>query len=361
MTLIPHRTVASQIAAQLRTEITKGTWSGWLPGERSLCETVQASRNTVRVALEQLKAEGLIETSRGLGNRIVAVPTARAIDPDQPKSVGVIIPEPIGGLRPLIALWLDELKDVLLQEGCRLRVHDGQQFYQTNPNRALERLVGQHRHDAWVLTLSSEAMQRWFARRAVPCLVAGSVYPEVALPFLDLDYRAVCRHAAGVLLRHGHTQLALLNRESRRAGDVDSERGFLETVRGWPRGEACADVAYHRDDVDSVGRALHRLLEKKTPPTGLLVSNTYAFLATVSLLAQRGLRIPQDISVISRDDDPFLRALAPEPARYVVSPHAFAKRLLAPLLQLIHREPVARPGAHLLPKFVAGGSVAGRR
>lgn len=355
MTLIPHRTVASQIAAQLRAELGKGTWRDWLPSERVLSRTVQASRNTVRAALEQLKAEGLIEPARGLGNRVVAAakpPSAR----DQPKTVGVLIPEPIGRLRPLIALWIDELKDLLIEEGYRVRIHEGRQYYQTNPARALERLVGQNTHGAWVLTLSSEAMQRWFARRKVPCLIAGSTYPEVSLPHYDLDYRAICRHAAGVLLRLGHRRLALLNRESPRAGDVDSERGFLEGVRQPARTDATAEIAYHRDDVESVARALQRLLDRKNPPTALVVCNSYAYLSAVSLLAQRGLRVPQEISLISRDDDPFLASLAPAPARYVMDPHVFAKKMLGSLLQLLNRGPVLRSPAPLLPKFTPGGS-----
>ena len=242
MTLIPHRTVASQIAAQLRADLGKGTWTGWLPSERVLSRTVQASRNTVRAALEQLKADGLIAPVRGLGNRVIGTVTSPP-SRDDAKTVGVLIPEPIGRLRPLIALWIDELKDLLIEEGYRLRIHEGRQYYQTNPARALERLIGQHHHRAWVLTLSSEAMQRWFARRDTPCLVAGSTYPEVTLPHYDLDYRAICRHAAGVLLRLGHRRLALLNRESRRAGDVDSERGFLEGVRASPHAEAAAAIA----------------------------------------------------------------------------------------------------------------------
>ena len=117
-------------------------------------------------------------------------------------------------------------------------------------------------------------------------------------------------------------------------------------------------VAYHRDDVDSVGRALGRLLNRKNPPTALVVSNSYAYLATTSLLAQRGWRIPQDISLISRDDDPFLGSLAPAPARYIVSPHAFAKKMIGPLLQLVAHDPVVRTRAALQPKFTAGGSMA---
>lgn len=357
MTLIPHRTVASQIAAQLRAELGQGAWRGWLPSERVLSRAVRASRNTVRSALEQLKADGLIEPVRGRGNRILSL-VKPASAHAHAKTVGVLIPEPIGRLRPLIALWIDELKDLLIEEGYRLRIHEGRQYYQTNPARALERLAGQNIHSAWVLTLSSEAMQRWFARRHLPCLVAGSTFPDVSLPHYDLDYRAICRHAAGVLLRLGHRRLALLNRESRRAGDVDSELGFLEGVRGSSRADASVEVAYHRDDVESVARALKRLLDRKNPPTALLVCNSYAYLSAASLLAQRGLRVPQNLSLISRDDDPFLASLAPTPARYIVDPHTFAKKMLGALLQLLHRGAALRPQTQLLPKFTAGGSTA---
>jgi LacI family transcriptional regulator len=359
MTLIPHRTVASQVAQVLRVEIAKGTWRGWLPGERVLCETVQASRNTLRAALAQLRAEGVVAPSVGLGTRIVANPPA-PLNRDAVKTIGVLIPEPIGRLRPLIALWIDELKDLLLAEGCRLRVYAGRQFYQVNPARNLERLVAQHGHEAWLLVRSTEAMQRWFAARNLPCLVAGSTFADVALPHYDLDHRSICRHAAGVLLRMGHRRIALLNCEARLAGDVDSETGFREGVQrsSWP--EAIAEMLYHRDDVASVARALGRLLDRKHPTTGLVVSNSYAYLATTSVLAQRGLRIPRDISLISRDDDPFLGALAPAPARYVVSPHAFAKKVIGSLLQLVARETftLTPSQAMLQPKFSLGGSVA---
>lgn len=357
MTLIPHRTVASQLAVQLRAELEKNTWRDWLPSERVLSRTLQASRNTVRAALEQLKSDGLIEPVRGLGNRVVGKAKSPSLQ-DQTKTVGVLIPEPIGRLRPLIALWIDELKDLLIEEGYRLRIHEGRQYFQTNPARALERLIGQHPHSAWVLTLSSEAMQRWFARRGAPCLVAGSTYPGVTLPHYDLDYRAICRHAAGVLLRLGHRRLALLNRESRRAGDVDSERGFLEGLRQSTHTDATAEIAYHRDDVESVARALRSLLDRTNPPTALVVSNSYAYLSTASLLAQRGLRVPRDISLISRDDDPFLASLVPEPARYRVDPHSFAKKIVGALLQMLNRSPALRSPAPLLPKFTAGGSTA---
>jgi DNA-binding LacI/PurR family transcriptional regulator len=358
MTLIPHRTVSSQIAAHLRAEIAKGAWRDWLPGERELARTLQASRNTIHVALDRLRADGVIETVRGVGNRLLhpAQPSRGLDNGHHDKSVGLLIPQPIRGLRSWTTLWVDELKDLLLEEHVRLRVHEGRQFDRANPGPALDRLVSQHAHDAWVLTLSSAATQRWFARRGIPCLLAGTAFPDVTLPHCDLDYHTTCRHAADVLLRLGHRQIALLNRESRRAGDLESEAGFLEAART-ARAEVTTAISWHHDDVSSVSRALARLLDRNNSPTGLIVSNSYAYLATVTLLAQRGLRVPQDISVISRNDDPFLAAVAPTPARYVASPIAFAKKLLSPLLQLTHGERLVRPRSLLLPKFVTGGSV----
>lgn len=357
MTLIPQRTVASQIAARLRDDIMRGVWRTWLPGERALSETVQASRNTLRAALKQLKSEGIIAATPGFGNKVIANP-ATIPDRNRKKTVGVIIPEPVGSLRPFVALWIDELKDLLTESGCRLRVYEGRQYYLANPNRALQRLVSQSAHDAWVLALSSHYMQSWFAQRGVPCIVAGSLYADVELPFFDVDHRAICRHAAGVLIRQGHRRIALLGRESQRAGDMASELGFLEGVRGTSQRDTTADIAYHRDDVESVTRALHRVLGKNDAPTGIIVCNSYAYLAATSLLAVRGLRIPQDISLISRDDDPFLRFLVPAPARYVVSPHAFAKKAIGAILQLTAKDPVTRSQTRLASQFVPGGSTA---
>lgn len=357
MTLIPHRTVASQVAAQLRTEIARGTWQGWLPGERMLSDKVQASRNSVRLALEQLKADGLVESVHGVGNKIVATPSARLDAKSPGRSVGLLIPDHVGRLRPFTALWIDELKDLLLEEGCRLRIHEGRQWYLANPAKTLERLVDQNRHDAWVITLSSVAMQKWFQNGALPCLVAGSTFEGVALPSHDLDYRAACRHAAGVLMRAGHKRLAFLNRETKRAGDLDSEIGFLEGVRGASLSDVTAEIAYHGDDMASVFRALKRVLDRGEPCTGLLVSSSYAYLSVITLLAQRGLKVPTDISILSRDDDPFLDAIAPAPGRYVASPHSFAKKMLTPLLRLLAREPLPSLPSRFLPKYSAGCSV----
>lgn len=108
MTLIPRRSISTQIADELRAEIAKGTWQEWLPGERSLHETLQASRNSVRAAIQQLKAEGLIESVEGIGNRLCKN-VRRSRLPSRITNVGALLSTLSGSARmrlePATVMW----------------------------------------------------------------------------------------------------------------------------------------------------------------------------------------------------------------------------------------------------------------
>ena len=76
---IPHRTsLVAQTVAALASHIERGAWREWLPPERTLCATLQISRTTLRVALKQLEARGLVASQHGAGTRILAAAAATA-------------------------------------------------------------------------------------------------------------------------------------------------------------------------------------------------------------------------------------------------------------------------------------------
>lgn len=355
---IPQRlSLVSQTAAYLRAEIQKGTWEKWLPGERALCESLQVSRNTLRGALTQLKRDRVIRSVHGSGNQIIVrtVPKAPRL---QSHDVAILTPDPLEQLRPMQTLWIDELRAMLNERGCRLHVFHGRQYFRTNPGPSLAKLCQQNPHGCWVLILSNEKTQRWFEQSRVPCIVAGSVYSGVDLPFRDLEHRAVCRHAAGVMLAAGHRTVALVIQRSRRAGDVASEAGFVEAVRQSPHADASAIICPHDATVSGICNALRRLMDQRPGPTALLVANPNHYLTTVSRLRQMGLRVPEDVSIISRDDDPFLSYLLPTPARYVTNSDVLAKSLLWPILELLEGGAVTHREIHIMPSFVRGDSLA---
>jgi LacI family transcriptional regulator len=355
---LPQRqSLVAQTVAFLILQIEAGEWRDWLPSERSLCELLQVSRNTLRAALAQMKHEGRIRAAHGAGNQILGVKPA---GPTRSKScdVALLSPEPIERLRPHQSLWIDDMRGLLSERGFRLRVFHGHHYFAAHPGPSLQKLVSRNPHGCWILVMANETVQRWFGENGVPCVVAGSTYPGLDLPYRDLDHRAMCRHAAGVLLGLGHRRLVMLTQKSRRAGDLESEAGFTEGVRQSRHANVDAVVIRHEDSVHSVAHALRRILKLQPAATALLVLHPHYYLAVASRLAQNGVRIPDEISMISRDDDPFLAFLAPVPARYLVSPHAMAKNLLRPVLEVLEGTTVTQRGSRIMPEFIRGESIA---
>ena len=74
-------------------------------------------------------------------------------------------------------------------------------------------------------------------------------------------------------------------------------------------------------------------------------------------LMRRGKRIPQDVAVISRDDDPFLQSTSPAVTRYAINPAQFARRVSLAARQLAETGTLPAHAIRLMPKFLPGETV----
>jgi len=357
METIPHRlSLVSQTVAFLQTKIASGQWQDRLPSERLLTGQLQVSRNTLRAALAQMRKDGLIRSLHGSGTEIVA-PSAGQIKPLKSRDVAMLTPEPLERLQPRQTLLIDELRGLMSERGCRLHVFHGRRYFQNNPGATLKKLVAAEPHGCWILTMANREVQSWFQRNRVRCVVAGSTYPDIGLPFTDIDHRAVCRHAVGVMLRQGHTRMAYFAFKSGRAGDHEGVEGFNEGVSGAGR-EIETQIVYHDGTNASIGNILRRLMNQGQRPTALLVANAFYFLAVATQLTQMGLKIPQDVSLICRDESAFLNFFSPAPARYVVNPLFWARRLWRSVLEVLEGGAVTSRTGFIMPHFIAGNSLA---
>jgi len=234
-----------------------------------------------------------------------------------------------------------------------LEVH----FYRGKDSRqfapALEQMVQRTRPAGWLLSSQTAPVQKWFSHRKLPCVIIGSRHEGVALPSVDIDFRALCRHAAGLLLAKGYTRLALLNPESGLAGDLESERGFLEAAERF-QSSGRVLIKHHDGTAKGVADRVKTLLQGQAPGMGLLVSGSNYALMTLCFLLHRGLHLPQEVALISRDEDVFMQYTMPSLAHYSASPNLLARKVSRIFLQFV-RYGVSEPRDYrVMPRFVPG-------
>ena len=353
---LPQRTsLVIQTAAALRGGIAAGEWAGHLPGELELCERLHVSRVTLRTALRQLTREGLVRSHQGSRREIIARGKSRR--PAATPRVVLLSPVPAHAMPAPEMFWVDALREKLAADAHPLEIHTNLTCYSAHPEDALQALADELRPAAWVLYLSTPAMQRWFAAQGLPCVVSGSVHPGISLSALDVDYAAVGRHAVGMFAAHGCRQLALLMPRSEQAGNWESERGFTEAGRRLAGPKSRTRVIHHDGSVAGICAAVDAALAGPERVDGLFIAKPAHVITVASHLGRRGVRIPVDVSLISRDDDPFLSHLVPEVARYTRNPELFARKLSRMALALADGGAGRSRAVRLMPDFTPGGTL----
>lgn len=349
----PQRlSLVTQTVALLREQIAGGGWPKQLPSEGELGAKLHISRVTLRKALAELSREGLIRSRKGKRHELVRKRRRLALPAS--RQVVLLTPSPLHLLPPNALFWIDALREYLAEEGDHhldIQVH--RVAYGQDPEHALKNLLEQMRPAGWVLYKSTGPMQRWFSNHKLPCVITGSRHEGVELPSVDLAYRAVCRHAAGLFMARGHQRLALVNPASGLSGDFESEQGFTEAAGSSRQAAARVQVVRHNATVEGICNKLDALLGQPQPPTAFLVSRPEHVLTVVSHLLRRG-KLPREASLISRDDALFLEDMVPSIARYAFDPQIFARKIFKSVLGMVQGSQ-AKPFDHqIMPRFVPG-------
>ena len=106
-----------QIYLVLREQLLENQFAQGLPGEFSLMQQFGVARVTVRRALEQLAAEGLISREPGRGTRAIGARAARAMASNAPAfAEGIRRPRLTGLLENLVSMGLQTSVKVLLAD-----------------------------------------------------------------------------------------------------------------------------------------------------------------------------------------------------------------------------------------------------
>jgi DNA-binding LacI/PurR family transcriptional regulator len=351
MPKIPQSKFA-QLTDLLRDRIKSGQWAVKLPPEREIAKTFLVSRTTLRRALGVLEKENLISTppSRGSTRQVNSMPATPNVQ--QIRRTCILTPSLHGS--PLLIEQLGIMRGMLDHAGITVDVEEGALLLERqNPASSLLRIVARHPHAMWVLHKMPESVQRWFGSSGLPTLVFGSVFPGIPLPGVDVDFRAAARHATGLCLARGCRKIFLLVHRTTLAGDsrtVDAVSGELSRS-GAPPPRIMRHDANRMRLMDALDR---EILGDPGACDALIIANHHHLLTALPHLLRRGIRIPEDLSLIHLSNDPSTERLSPLPFRYDPGP-VLIRRLVAAIQTMA--EGAVPKSSLIIPKLLDGESM----
>lgn len=339
-----------QVADYLEQQILSGLWLDRLPGERTMANYVSVGRETIRSALKVLEQRGWSFERTPTGTK--ATPPSKPVASSE-KTVGLLLPMLSHWTSHRTLLWLDELRKFLYHKRIRLHVYDG--YYKKT--RLKESLVDKIAHHAWIIAYPNAEAQQWCIRTGIRGVVLGHISKEVPLPSVDIHYRAVHRHAVTRMIHSGHRKLLLLMHNRQWESDTESQLGFHDGIQSSRIKKVQGRVELHDGTPNGIRKTVERILASPSVPTAWSINVVPHFLTVMMHLLSLGVRIPQDISLISPDAEPWQFFTSPEPTRYIADVSLLAKKTGLMVQNLINGAPLTNERQHVIPVFSKGNTL----
>lgn len=324
MNPVRRQSLIEQTVSHLRLGIREGRWKGALPGLVRLAKDLDVSRDTVREAVKILEAQGLI-LSHGHGRR-------REVSTEE-------IPERTS-LRIGILTWNDLSAEIPSSQWILLQLaHDleaaghipiftpfSQVTLHENTTRIIAMMVATP-VDAWVVMTGSQSLLDWLQQQPVPFLAVGGRLDGRNIASSSMSSAIALEKATKRLIELGHRRVVMVCRPDWIKPDPATlVRNFLAQLAaaGLPAG------AYNTPMWEETPAGFQKLLKsifRLTPPTALILPTGHHAFAAISFLSQRGLRVPQDVSLLVRSQDAAFDWVQPRIAHFRFDMAALVQRV----------------------------------
>lgn len=165
----------------------------------------------------------------------------------------------------------------------------------------------------WMEPLFDEAYFALLNHHNLPCVAINNYRPDVPVASIKSDNYSASRKGIEFLINHGHATIGfiggylhLTNHKDRYAGFVDGlQAADLPVVEQW----IIDDIVAWNDDGGAEG--MYRILSLKERPSVVMLASDLLAVGCYKAAQEQGVRIPDDMSIISFDDAPFAKHLTP--------------------------------------------------
>lgn len=154
---------------------------------------------------------------------------------------------------------------------------------------------------ALIASETEPAILEDLAQRGIRAVVYDASHPSGNITSIRVRYEVGMRRAVEYLQSLGHRRMAFVGHHAGLAPLQERKRTFIETMERY-----ASDAEYataESEDTPQGGRqATATLLDSGFHPTAILCVNDFMAIGVLRELRERGLRVPQDISVTGFDN-----------------------------------------------------------
>lgn len=201
----------------------------------------------------------------------------------------------------------------------------------------------------WSMPVFEQTHADFLASRGLPFVVINNLKHGVKAPFVESDNYTAARQGVEYLAGMGHTRIGfvggaldLANMEDRYKAYLQHMAEFgLEVDRDW----IIDDLA--RVDLQGAIEGTYRLIGRRNLPTAVICVSETVALGVYRVFAARGIRVPQDVSVISFDDTPLSEMMSPPVTTFRQHLQTMGGRAVDLLMDLIHNGESTDPHTHI--------------
>jgi len=285
------KSTSEQLADHLRGEVLRGAFGETMPGIKKLVRGLGVNSSAVTDALKQLEAEGILA---GQGerrrHRIVTENNTRppamriAFLPFDASSRG----EPFN--LEVLRILTEHGHDPFFTGKTLMDLH-------LNPRRVAG-MVGQTRADAWIVTSAQLPVLECFTRKELPTFSLYGVWPGHPIAGALPNHAPVVTGLIRRLIGLGHRRIVMLLYR----GQLDLATARLAPMLlGEMERHGIATGRYNVPNWKDSPRGFRRMLDsmfKTSPPTAMIIEEVPHLFATLQFCGQRGIRVPEDLSLV---------------------------------------------------------------
>lgn len=293
-----------QIAEYFKREILEGNIS---PGEKLLSENeivekFKVSRHTVRQALMELEKGKYIYKEQGKGTFCSYL---QKDNKGNKKTIAVLTTYISNYIFPSI---ISGIEDVLSSSGYSLLL------FNTNneKNKEGEYLQKIMEHDVVGLIVEPTMSAlpnvnleyyKQLNSKKIPFIMINANYEQLNAPYVVMDDIEGGYALTKYLIQLGHRNIAGIFKNDDLQG-INRKLGYCKALSEFsiPINESIIGKYETREEVFSVYEFTSNLLRKNDRPTAIVCYNDQVAIHALQAIRDEGLRVPEDISIVSYDD-----------------------------------------------------------